>query len=848
MNRLKGMTAVGACLMLCGTLSAGEIDQGLEEVFDQSQPGEVISTLVYLWDQADVASLRAQHNAEFTPPSRRNLEVVSLLQETAELTQAALHQELEQRQMFGEVASFEAYWIANIIRVDATEPVIREIAEHPDVKLIFWNMPISNIGTVGDNDQDPPRGGNQPNRRNQPKNFVELDGGAEIMQLGGPEPGVEAVRAPEVWGMGFTGQGVLVATMDTGVAGNHPALGSRWRGHDPAYSGNPQWAWFDPITNTTFPQEFGGGAGHGTHTMGSVLGGPPGDQIGVAPGAQWIHAGVIDRGGIDATIANAILSFQWMAAPTGNAGDFWAVPRVASNSWGTLASHGHPACDETFWQWIDNSEAAGTIQVFSAGNEGTSGLRRPADRAQFNGQPSDYHSVAVAAIDPYNASWPIAGFSSRGPTFCTPDGSAFTKPNISAPGVNTRSAHQNGGYAQLSGTSMASPHVNGVIALMLEACDVLSADQVKQIIYDTAHDLGSSGKNNTYGWGMIDAYEAVNMALAECTISVQVPGGAPQTIDPGQSYTLPVVVTEGGENVVPGSEMLFYRYNGGAFNSIPLVNLGNGEYEAVLPPATCDSEPEFYVQVEGDGGTVRTSPSGAPDNVFSTLVGSFEVNEVFYRDFSSGMPSGWSSTGLWNLTNQCAVGGTCEPSSLYAYYGQTGSCTFNTGGANNGELLSEPINFPTVGPGETATLSFCYNLQTENHPSFDIAKFQIVGTSVDQRMGEAPQWVSYSLNVNAFAGQTRTLRWHFDTIDGLFNDFRGWQVDRVRIEVEALVCDFACDVYADLNCDGVVDGADLLILLGEWGTCPDPTDCPADLNGDGTVDGADLLILLGNWG
>lgn len=845
MNRLPRIAIASACLFMCGTLSAGEIDQGLEEVFDLSEPGEVISTLVYLWDQADITAIKLQHDAERSPLAQRNADVVKALQETAQLTQAAVLQELTQRRAAGEVESFEPFWIANIIRVDATEPVIREIADHPDVMLVYWNIPIGNIEPV---DVDPaPEFAERGNKLNRNAGHADAKGDQEPQPVLAPEPGVAAVRAPEVWAMGYTGSGVLIATMDTGVAGNHPALASRWRGLDPAYANNPEWAWFDPITNTTFPQEFGGGAGHGTHTMGTVLGGAPGDQVGVAPGAQWIHAGVIDRGGIGPTIANAILSFQWMAAPTGNPGDSWAVPRVASNSWGTLASHGHPACDETFWEWIDNSEAAGTIQVFSAGNEGSSGLRRPADRAQVGGQPSDYHSVAVGAIDPHNGSWPIASFSSRGPSFCTPDGSAFLKPNISAPGVNTRSSNQSGGYSSLSGTSMASPHVNGVIALIIEACDSLTNDEVKQIVYDTAFDLGTPGKDNTYGWGMIDAYAAVNMAIAQCTIGIQLPNGAPSLIDPGTAESFLVQVTEGSENVVPGSEVLIYRYDGGAYNSVPLTPLGGGQYDATLPTVSCGDFPEFYVQVEGDGGTIRTNPSNAPANVHTALVGSFETNEVMYQEFSSGLPAGWSTSGLWNITNACSVGGPCTPSSQFAYYGQAGSCNYDTGGSNSGAMTSTQISFPQILPGETITLEFCYNLETEALASYDIATFRIPGTSVDQRMAEASQWTKYSTNVTALAGQTRTLEWHFDTVDGLFNNFRGWQVDRVRIEVEGLVCEDNCTLPGDINCDGNVDGLDMLILLGAWGDCSDPNDCPADLNNDGTVDGLDLLILLGNW-
>src|SRR5690606_9354933 len=151
--------------------------------------------------------------------------------------------------------------------------------------------------------------------------------------------------------------------------------------------------------------------------------------------------------------------------------------------------------------WIDNGEAAGTAHFFAAGNEGSSGLRRPADRAL-----DEYRSSAVGAVNANNAEWPIASFSALGPTLCTETGQAATKPDIVAPGDDVRSSVSGGGYGVKDGTSMAVPHANGVAALMLEACDALTPEDIKQILYDTAHDLGPEGKDNTFGWGMIDAY------------------------------------------------------------------------------------------------------------------------------------------------------------------------------------------------------------------------------------------------------------------------------------------------------------------------------------------------------
>ncbi|MDY7108715.1 MAG: S8 family serine peptidase, partial [Planctomycetota bacterium] len=272
-------------------------------------------------------------------------------------------------------------------------------------------------------------------------------------------------------------------------------------------------------------------------------GGAPGDEIGVAPGAEWIHAAVIDRVSIEQTVADSILAFQWLIDPDEDPSTHWDVPAVCSNSWGLTTYHGYPPCDETFWQYLDACEAAGIVILFSAGNEGSSGLRRPADRAT-----DEYRTCAVAAVDANDPSWPIASFSSRGPTYCTPDGTAAIKPDIAAPGVDVRSSVPGGGYSQYSGTSMASPHVNGVVALMREACPDLLPEEIKEIIYLTAYDLGTAGEDNAYGWGMIDAYEAVTMAMDWC-------GPSPPRVFDGY-YEVPV-------NTPTATAMQATDYDGG---------------------------------------------------------------------------------------------------------------------------------------------------------------------------------------------------------------------------------------------------------------------------------------------
>ena len=160
------------------------------------------------------------------------------------------------------------------------------------------------------------------------------------------------------------------------------------------------------------------------------------------------------------------------------------------------------------------------VVLFSAGNEGWSGaesLRRPADRAT-----DDYRSTAVGGIDATISTEPpftMYADSSRGPSHCTPTGDVAIKPEVSAPAVNVISSTPGGNYGPMTGTSMASPHVNGVVALIRQACPDLTVEEVKQVLYDTVVDQGPPGKDNDYGYGVVDAYAAVLRAIALCISS-----------------------------------------------------------------------------------------------------------------------------------------------------------------------------------------------------------------------------------------------------------------------------------------------------------------------------------------
>lgn len=435
------------------------------------QPGFYGERLfVILKDQADVSAAE-----QIEDRNERVAFVYDTLTAHADSTQANLRTTLK---AFG--VSYTPYYLVNALEVDGGPLVRLYLAVQPEVARVL----------------------SSPKLRPLPAPIPASVGTATAPSK--PQWNITSIGANQVWeDFNVMGEGIIIGNSDSGVQGDHPALRAGYRGRN----GSNDYNWLDPWNFTTQPTDIGG---HGTHTLGSVLGR---NNIGVAPGAEWIGCVNLAR-----NLANAALyldCLQFMLAPfpqNGNPlteGDPTRAAHVLNNSWGCPPIEG---CDATVLQpAVRALRQAGIFVAASAGNEGP-----------FCSSISDPLAIydeafSVGAVDSLGN---LADFSSRGPV--TVDGSNRQKPDITAPGVEVLSAYPGGTYEYASGTSMAGPHVVGVVALMWSANPDLigNIDRTEQILRETARPYtgvidATCGQINGTGAGQVDAYAAVQAALAE---------------------------------------------------------------------------------------------------------------------------------------------------------------------------------------------------------------------------------------------------------------------------------------------------------------------------------------------
>jgi len=449
---------------------AGRLSTQIVQKIASTSPDDKIPIIISLEQSSLPSALKMEVQKRGGTLAENHRYGIDHLKNRAAISQAGVGRLLKQMENSGLAANIKNHWIINVISAEVTASEIEGIARRSDVAEIFQLPEISTLET-------------EP-----------YSSGEETPGQLGVQSNIKAVRADLAWARGYTGKGRIVCSFDTGVQGNHPALANNWKGLD----GNWAAAWFDPIGGQTFPHALPvANSGHGTHTMGIMLGHDDisGDTIGVALDAKWIAAGVINVLG-----ASIIDAFEWAADPDGNPNTIDDVPDVINHSWGLLNST--YGCDEYFWRMIDNTEALGIVNIFSAGNSG------PGDKTIANPANRALDSLDCFAVGNINhITDTIYSNSSRGPSDC--DGISI-KPNLVAPGVSIRSSLPPSTYGFMGGTSMSAPHVAGAVAILREKAPNTTVDEIKEALLKGCRHIGDPYPNNTYGWGTLDIAAALD--------------------------------------------------------------------------------------------------------------------------------------------------------------------------------------------------------------------------------------------------------------------------------------------------------------------------------------------------
>jgi subtilisin family serine protease len=462
--------------------------------------------------------------------NERGTAVAAALKKTAADSQAKLRAELDAQHV-----KYQAFWGTNAIRIESGSLTLAQnLANHTEVEGLYAPVQVE---------------------------VPKVTKGQAEKEINAVEWGIANIKADQVWSQyGDKGEGIVVASIDTGVQYDHPALVKQYRGNNGDGTFDHNYNWFDAAG--TSPNAPSDGNGHGTHTMGTMVGDDgAGNQIGVAPGVKWIAAN-----GCCPSDDALITSGQWMLEPTDLAGqnpDASKRPDIINNSWGSTLPSNDPFMEDITNNW----KASGIFGAFANGNSGEFGCNS-------SGSPGSLTSNYSAGA--YDSNNNIASFSGRGA-----GQNGTIKPNISAPGVNVRSSLPGNSYGSESGTSMATPHLAATIALLWSASPALKGDvdATRALLNQTAIDTdnsqcgGTPENNNVFGQGRLDALALVSAApigdtgtlsgtvtaatggaaLAGASVTVKAEGQADKVLTTGSNGTFSSVLPAGSYDLTVAS-------------------------------------------------------------------------------------------------------------------------------------------------------------------------------------------------------------------------------------------------------------------------------------------------------
>ncbi len=473
-----------------GWYVAGPPSKIVPWVIERTANGENAEFFVVLADQADLSGA-----IKLATKAEKGRYVYEELRNKSQATQGPVLQWLRERGI-----EHHSFYIMNAVLVRGSREVAEALVSRQDVARIEGN----------------------PHIQDSLSESAAFIGGLSLPHKPETvEPNITYTHAPDVWALGFRGQGITVGGADTGQRWTHNALKPQYRGWD-GVAADHDYNWHDAIhdsignpcgNDSPFPCDDNG---HGTHTIGTAIGDDGmGNQIGMAPLAKWIGCRNMDQG--NGTPARYLECMEWFLAPYpigGGQGDPLRAPDITVNAWHCPPSEGCSV--NTLQAAIEAQAAAGIMTVVRADSSGP-------NCSTMEDPPSIYAaSYTVGALNTGTDN--VASFSSRGPVII--DGSNRIKPDISAPGTNIRSSYNgsDNDYAILSGTSMATPHIAGAMALLWCARPELrhNVSASRTVLNEAAFFLaykqcGTPGPpNNVAGWGRVDILAAVAPIPVQC--------------------------------------------------------------------------------------------------------------------------------------------------------------------------------------------------------------------------------------------------------------------------------------------------------------------------------------------
>lgn len=439
------------------------------------------------------------------------------------------------------------FWLGNavVLTIDTRHVPLSKIAAVNSVEQIHANYNLSVADTTPAAAQTGPATAIAPTT-------------AQLQPMTTPETtdGLARLQVPTAWEY-TRGEGTSIAIIDTGVDPDHPDIDiepTNWNDWNK-----------DGSERDTTPQDYGS---HGTHVSGTAVGGnASGVAIGVAPEAELYHGAALNQNcdvRCDGTIAQILAGMQW-AVEQDVAVISMSLGGVDTDKNGNYVDN---YIDQTASE-VRDAHAAGTVVVAAAGNSGTGNTTSPGNV---------YDAISVGATDTNGA---VADFSSSGtvsasdwdnPPADWPD--TYAVPTVVAPGVSINSSVPGGAYKRFRGTSMATPHVSGTVALMLAASDEqLSPAEIKTTLETTATDTGDK---RTQGAGEINTAAAVEAVTAESKANITATISAvPDKVTAGQQFSIEYAVTNTGSTA--GNDTLTFRTNGTVVRSIDTETINPGE-------------------------------------------------------------------------------------------------------------------------------------------------------------------------------------------------------------------------------------------------------------------------------